>query len=158
TGADPLAAERRILVHDLLCWQAARTLRDHWFTDLGKTPYYRTVGLDYIKDARPLALEGFSITADKAESDKRGAMVNALNSRLAEPGVLVAGWRDGSSVSSTLQLTDETRLRRQYSISIPKAVDEGTVALRFEHGPGLDPAPADWLMRPIDAAKKEIAG
>jgi hypothetical protein len=50
------ALNRKARLQRLLVWQAERAWHGHWYGDDPEaTPYYRIVGLDYLRDARELA-------------------------------------------------------------------------------------------------------
>jgi hypothetical protein len=54
-NSDAPVFARRADIQTLLVWQATRTWTDHWYgEDQRSVPYYRIIGLDYLRDARRL--------------------------------------------------------------------------------------------------------
>jgi hypothetical protein len=53
---EPAVLARKARLQGLLVWQAGRAWQGHWYGDDPEaTPYFRIVGLDYLRDARDLA-------------------------------------------------------------------------------------------------------
>ncbi len=51
----PPRSYRRLLLRDLLVWQARRALEDHWAGEDARSPYYQAAGLRFLRDAESLA-------------------------------------------------------------------------------------------------------
>jgi Mg-chelatase subunit ChlD len=156
TGANPIAARRHVQLHDLLIWLADRTYRDHWFWEGGAMAYYRRIGQDYMNDARELIKMDYPSGPGKAELEQRFAEVNAGDKHFAAAEKIEGRWLDGAMGEKDLNLTDETAMRREFSLTIPEPVSEGAVALRFERGNGLLPHLEDWRVKSFEPNKREF--
>jgi hypothetical protein len=152
-ATDPVAALRRLQWHDWLCWQARRTLRDHWFYDDGTNPYYTVAGLAYVQDAMHLASVG--LDESSLDKKKREGQATELAARLVSELCHVR-WRDGADFTeqpATLDITDERTLEWVYRIEVPKAASPGHVVYQGKEATGREwfVAPADKRGAPWDA-------
>jgi hypothetical protein len=158
SGPDALETYRKLQLHDFLCWQADRTLADHWFEQNGTTPYYRSIGRDFSREARRFATTGLPETAKKEQQDQRSRMVAQRDTALDEDGRLVASWLDvnlfGDAVNS-LNLTDERSVTRHYVVTTPKGMQEGYPVFRTERSPPFQPAPDRWIKADLGSRNKE---
>jgi hypothetical protein len=104
----PAEEARRLRLHDLLVWQAERTLADHWYGDDPQgEPYYRLAGLRYTRDARDLAgASANDLTAPQRQA--RLASAGGIEERLRRRGDLVP------EVPKPIDLTSERRLTVRY--------------------------------------------
>jgi Mg-chelatase subunit ChlD len=138
-SVDPVAALRRLQWHDWLCWQAQRTLGDHWFYEDGKTPYYPEAGLAYVGDASHLA----SADLDKSSPDKkqRESIAAQLAANFDPVRKCVAKWRRGADFAdppATLDITDERTVEWAYQITVPEGASAGYVVYQGKAGNWLD--------------------
>ena len=78
--------------HDLLLWQAHRTLEDHWFDEKGE-PYYQQSARAYIEDARRLVAPGQAAAGVRPAED-------AIN----RPGRLTLGPPGRLALTSEVEL------------------------------------------------------
>jgi hypothetical protein len=137
--ADPVEENRRVELHDLLCWQAERTFRDHWWSEEGPVPYYRSAGNVYLADARGLAGRT-DLELTKGQLAKRLGRVAEVQKQLDAPGKVTAAWSDGADFRSgkeVLNLTDEDHFERVYRIEAGEGVLEGSPVVWVESGKPL---------------------
>jgi hypothetical protein len=95
---------RQLLVHDLLLWQAQRTLDDHWFDENdapGVKPYYEVAGMLFAEDAEK------QVSQAQAEQ-----AVAEMKRKLSRPGRLVVTAPTGRSTV----LTSETGLDLDFAL------------------------------------------
>ena len=125
-GWDAEPAERflRMSMHDLLLWQAGRTLEDLWFGENGE-PYYQKAGLAYLDDARRLVGP-----AQAAQSV--GPAEEALN----RPGRLTLGPAGPLALTSEPELSFECAVAPAAGASLPP----GLPSFRLEAGPDVEAA------------------
>jgi hypothetical protein len=138
---DPVEENRRVELHDLLCWQAERTFLDHQWSEEGPAPYYRSAGGVYLTDARGLAGEGRTDPElTKPQLAKRLEQVTKAQKKLDDPGRVTAAWFDGVGYrpgGDVLNLTDEDRFERRYRIEAEEGVPEGNPVVWVESGKRL---------------------
>jgi hypothetical protein len=86
---DAVEGSRRLRVHDLLLWQAQRTLNDHWFMGLENPTitYYIPAGKNYVLDAKTLAESG----SDKDLNKSRQEAARAMDDKLVPAMLKAAG-------------------------------------------------------------------
>jgi hypothetical protein len=128
-----VAARRRLLLHDLLCWQAKRTYLDFWADkqqQANQTPYFRRAGRLFLDDARELALSGVAATRP-GEKQPRLAEEAGLRDKIDKAGPVWLKWsRDGKPESfqpgpERFNLTDEPKVERYYRLGGRPADVEG---------------------------------
>lgn len=128
---EPANLYRRIMLQDLLVWQARRTFENHWFAeDPRKPPYYRLTGLAYLNDATGLA-----------PAWKTG---QELRNQLGQPGTLSFEAVTRLDLTSQQQVEVPFRLQPAPEAKLPP----GFPVLWAEAGESLDlsnPSPHDRL-------------
>ena len=124
---DPVDASRRLRFHNLLLWQAERTLHDHWFAeDPRDRPYYQYAADLYVRDAEALILGG-----------QRGALTTAQSKELLQDVERVNGQLTKTELEPVLQASGR-----------PEITSENQLALAYQLKPrGWLPAgfPVAWL-------------
>ncbi|MFO0947237.1 MAG: hypothetical protein U1D30_15050 [Planctomycetota bacterium] len=106
---NPVLDLRKLLIGELLLWQAQRTLNQHWFAETENTePYYRTAGLLYTDDA-------MNLLADFGEQQTVTDMVRALNA----PGDLEFSSPGSLDITSQQETFAEISLRPAAGANIP---------------------------------------
>ena len=76
---NPVQEYRKLLVHDLLLWQARRTYQDHWYSEDGESnrPFYRDTGALYV-DAAQALIGGDSSDLTEQQKQDRQAKVREV--------------------------------------------------------------------------------
>jgi len=136
---DPVGENRRLQVHDLLCWQAERTFADYWAAEDQKQPYYRYAGLGFDRDALDLAGRAADYLS-KEQKERRTARVRKIEEQLKAPDEVVVQWLDGGKFSTgptAINLTDADRFERIYRLKAQPGVPEGTPVVWAKAGTGL---------------------
>jgi hypothetical protein len=144
--ADPVGEQRRVLMHDLLCWQAERTFRDFWAAEKSdedaEKPYYREAARLFLKDAESLilpaarALEGREREARLGSIERlRGLLDRDLHRRL------VLRWQEGDAKphrgDAEVNLADEAILQRSYLFDSATGMPSGEPVVWAEYETGL---------------------
>jgi hypothetical protein len=134
--ADPVGEQRRLLLHNLLCWQAGRTFEDFWaaLSPAAPNPYYRTAGLNLLREAETLLAEP-SVPLKETEKARRLGLVRQLREKLNADLQPVVGRSQGGTFragSDELHLTDEKRVARAYEFRAPEGMPSGTPVLWIE--------------------------
>ncbi|MBL8798359.1 MAG: hypothetical protein JNM56_30975 [Planctomycetia bacterium] len=84
-AADPVAALRRLRLHNLLLEYARRSYRDHWYADKGSEPYYAAAMRKCVEDAETLAGGGTRDASQRTKAPNLAA-VNQVRALIkAEP-------------------------------------------------------------------------
>jgi hypothetical protein len=122
--AEPADRLLRLSAHDLLLWQARRTLEDHWFGENGE-PYYQKAGLAYVEDARRLVAPAQAA---------RGAL--PAEEELNRPGRLALGPAGRLALTSETELPFECTLAPEPGAYVPP----GLPSFRLEAGPAVTAA------------------
>ncbi|QDU95982.1 vWA domain-containing protein [Lignipirellula cremea] len=126
---------RKLLLQDLLLWQADRTWRDHWSAqDPNAEPYYRTAGLTFLDDARQL--------------DSHHQELNALQQKLQQNGVLAFATPSRLDLTSQQQLEVACQLEPGPGAALPP----GYPTVWVEAGDSLNlvsPAPQERIAQPL---------
>jgi hypothetical protein len=143
---DPVGARRKLLLHDLLCWQTERAYLDFWADKKPGEFYFRRAGRLFLKDARELAA-----SPEASAATVRQEQVNTWDRRLKEAAPVVAEWSPNGSKGSFKQqpedihLTDETNVQRYYHLLGPAAGEvPGQPVWWVEvEGPALPPPDPD---------------
>lgn len=141
---DPIDEYRRLLLHNLLCWQAQRRLWDHWYGEGEGEPnrYFRFVGEGHVTDAATL----LGLPAKDPAYKARQKPTDELSKRLAESGDFVAELHlrdDQWSSKETLNLAGDDLLRQRYHIGAPEhGVQEGYPVYRMKGDKWLEPPDA----------------
>jgi hypothetical protein len=130
--SDPVGARRRLLLHDLLCWQARRAYLDFWAERAGKPFYFQKAGTAFLSDAALLV-------DDKGgpKRTERLKVVTQLRAALdnAEPPVVEWSFNGDSSDfhpgKARISLTDEKQVERYYRLKPPRAEGVRGEAVRW---------------------------
>src|SRR5262249_39654388 len=123
---EPVGEDRKLRLHDLLCWQAERTFNDYLASEDPKNPYYRAVGLACPRDAADLAGKDAPLSSE--QKDRRLSRVTKLEKLLKAPDTLDILLWDGSEWKpspATLDLTAEKPEERLYRVKAPATVPDG---------------------------------
>lgn len=142
----PVEEWRKLLLHDLLVWQAERAFHDHWVGERaipGGAPYYRAVADLFLADARR------QVNTDDPKSPRLARVNEAREAMSAEP--LAVEWaraRPGpfAAGDGAFHMTDELNIERYYRLKGPGNV-EGHSVRWVSVDKGLSP-PAQDGVRP----------
>jgi hypothetical protein len=107
TANHPADEARKLRLHDLLLWQAERTLQDHWFAEGLPDPYYQVTGLRFVQDAHDL-VAGNANELSAAKQRARLAQVTEHEAALRKKGDLVP------DPQPQIDLTSEPRVSVRY--------------------------------------------
>ncbi|MBV9125306.1 MAG: VWA domain-containing protein, partial [Planctomycetes bacterium] len=110
---DPVADNRRLLLHNLLVNQAERTVHDHWFAEQGKPYYQVAAGMD-LRDAADL-IGANRTDLDEDQKKVRLEAVARVEKMLGkdQPGVLQVDGLKEQSVTSQLSFDVKYTLSAQ---------------------------------------------
>ena len=119
--AEPAGRFRRLATHDLLLWQARRSLEDHWFDEKGE-PYYQQSARACVEDAARLV--GPAQLADG---------VRPAEDEVNRPGRLTL------TAPGPLALTSEPELPAEWTLAAAAGayVPPGLPSFRLEAGPAV---------------------
>jgi hypothetical protein len=150
--ADPVGQQRRLALHDLLCWQARRAFLDYWAAEkqgFEDRPYFRLAGWAFLRDAQDLVVAKAAEGAAKQPSP-RLARVNAERAKLEAPGRVTLEWspsRDPGQFQegpNELPLTDQPKgVERFYRLRAPEGAPKGQPVRWVERDAGLRPGGED---------------
>jgi hypothetical protein len=132
---NPISEYRRLMLHNLLCWQADRRLGDHWFNK--QEPYYREVGSQHVKDARQM----LGLDDKQQAKDWRTERTTQLSKDLAaEPSGFVAVLRGVQDRTGkvTLHLAGDETLHQHYRLDAPAKITEAYPVYRVAKGRWLE--------------------
>jgi hypothetical protein len=137
--ADPVRAQRLLLLHELLCWQAKRTYLDYWAGDSPEPDkfYYRLAGQAFLHDAGDLVVDK-NAELKREEQDRRLVRVQEVQARLdSKDRVLALAANDRveqhfKSGTVRVPFTDEESRPLYYRLSGPRDV-EGDPVLWIDH-------------------------
>jgi hypothetical protein len=122
---DPVGEQRKLLVHNLLCWQAHRTYLDYWAArpqDARPEPYFRQAGNMFLDDAQAL------LAGTGPKDNKRLELVTKERSWIKDAPSVVVHWKpQGSREDHTgvdpLQPTDGKEQRVYWLEGPPQETD-----------------------------------
>jgi hypothetical protein len=182
---DPIGEQRRLLLHDLLCWQAQRTYLDFWADRKQGEPYYfQTAARKYLTDASDLVTpkEGKLLKEERAN---RLATVLERSKELDNAKAVTIEWAAGEvpdlfkETPASFAYTDQKSVEWRYRLVCADAkafagtpvwwrqVTPGGIDLiRDQEGPprpepGGEQKPADFgkeVLRSRIAAKDDADG
>jgi hypothetical protein len=159
-SANPVGEERRLLLHNLLCWQAERTRLDFWaaLSPSADTPhYYQAAGLAFLREAEVL-LDKLSVSLKTEVQTRRKAHVNQLRDRLNTALLPVMRWEGAGQARPReidLHLTDEKQILRRYEFQAPDGMPAGTPVLWVSsEGEGFEADPGQARRLPRDGFNK----
>ena len=180
---DPVDENRRVQTHDLLLWEAKRTLLDFWGSGNHEKPepYYRTVGHVYTSDAKEL-VAGAASHLQPEDQEKRVSEASQIEARLDAPDAIAFRWLDAGEWKAdpaVVHVTDEKTFELQYGLAGPKGAPAGRPVVWAMAGlklqapadagdphslGGLSPNPADYSLpytvaplRPTDSTPEQAA-
>lgn len=114
---NPVDEHRRLVLHDLLLWQAERTRTDHWFAeDPSAEPYYLFSGNLFVQDAKVLIhvpeARGESSQPSRQLQQERLEPAAKMETALRQPGELAAAGPARLDVTSERRIPIEYRLEK----------------------------------------------
>jgi hypothetical protein len=158
-AVDPVGEYRRLLTHDLLCWQAQRTFLDYWSGEDLKKPYYRVAGGLYVRDAQELVgREAADLTRE--QKDRRLRPARDIEKQLNVPDEVVVTWFDGHQFQRERTLlhlvADDDIVERIYRVDLPAAAPVGFPVVWATRGRGLKPIDGDTARRVVRTKDEKI--
>jgi hypothetical protein len=157
---DPIGEQRRLLLHDLLCWHAHRTYLDYWADRKQGEPYYfQTAGRKYLADAGALVTPK-EVKLLKAEHDRRLETVAARTAELDAAKGMKIEWAAAEAPDAftetpkSFAYTDQKSVEWRYRLICPDTKEiAGTPVWWREVGAG-----GIELLRDQDGSRQAEAG